>query len=284
MASTKEQNEKKGEQKPQKSQVLILQHTAEAALTQLERNTRGLSLSGFSAGLDIGFSVLLMMVMLTLFNGIFPAPVVELLVANMYPIGFIFVVLGRSELFTEHTTLAILPVLQGLASVKKLLRLWFVVYLSNIIGGLSFAAILSYFIGNLDFLAGWSIEHLVEKYMDYSTKTLILSAALAGWMMGLLAWLVAAARETISQIFIIWLVTAGIGIIGLPHCIVGNIEVATAMFQGKISVAQYFSFLAPVTLGNTLGGAFFVGILKFSHTVNSGKEKDIDPETLNNKD
>ena len=55
----------------------------------------------------------MMSVVLTLFNGVFPDAVVQFLVANMYPLGFMFVVLGRSELFTEHTTLAILPVLQG---------------------------------------------------------------------------------------------------------------------------------------------------------------------------
>ena len=107
------------EQKPQKSQLLILQQTEEAALTQMERNTKGLILSGISAGLDIGFSVLLMTVVLTAFTGIFPQPVVKFIVGNMYPIGFIFVVLGRSELFTEHTTLAILPVLQGLSTIKN---------------------------------------------------------------------------------------------------------------------------------------------------------------------
>ena len=135
MAFSKKHNKTVVEQKPQKSQQLILQHTEEAALTQLERSSKGLILSGISAGLDIGFSVLLMTVMLTTFNGIFPDAVVRFLTANMYPIGFIFVVLGRSELFTEHTTLAILPVLQGFASIKKLLRLWVIVYISNIFGG-----------------------------------------------------------------------------------------------------------------------------------------------------
>lgn len=266
------------EQKPQKSQQLILQHTEEAALTQLERSSKGLILSGISAGLDIGFSVLLMSIMLTTFNGIFPEPVIRFLTANMYPIGFIFVVLGRSELFTEHTTLAILPVLQGFASVKKLLRLWAIVYISNIFGGLIFALILSYFAGTLHFLHKEAFEQIANSFITNSWFTTALTAALAGWLMGLLAWLVAAARETISQIFIIWTVTAAIGFAGLPHCIVGNIEIASALFSGQVSFSQYLIFLGPVTLGNAIGGVLFVGILKFSHTINSGKEKEIDLE------
>ncbi len=61
----------------------------------------------------------------------------------------------------------------------------------------------------------------------------LLSAILEGWLMGLLAWLVAAARETISQLFIIWLITASIGIAHLHHCIVGNVEVLAGLFSGN---------------------------------------------------
>jgi formate/nitrite transporter FocA (FNT family) len=278
MSLSKKNKKVVAEQKPQKSQRIILQHTEEAALTQLERNSRGLILSGISAGLDIGFSVLLMTITLTVFSGVFPEPVVRFIVANMYPIGFIFVILGRSELFTEHTTLAVLPVLQGLASIKKLLRLWSIVYISNIAGGLLFALILSYFASTLHFLHKEAFEHIANNFVGNTWRTTLLSAALAGWLMGLLAWLVAAARETISQIFIIWTVTAAIGFANLPHCIVGNIEVASALFSGQISFTQYIEFLGPVTLGNAIGGVFFVGVLKFSHTVNSGEEKEIDLE------
>jgi formate/nitrite transporter FocA (FNT family) len=273
---SKKNNNNPIEQKPQKSQQLILQHTEEAALTQLERNSTGLILSGISAGLDIGFSVLLMGVMLTAFTGVFPEPVVNFIVANMYPLGFIFVVLGRSELFTEHTTLAVLPVLQGLASIKKLLRLWVIVYFSNIFGGLIFALILSYFAGTLHFLHADAFEKIADNFIHNNWLTLLLSASLAGWLMGLLAWLVAAARETISQIFLIFIITAAIGVANLPHCIVGNIEVASALFSGKVSFVQYLEFLGPVTLGNAIGGVLFVGVLKFSHTAHSGEEKEID--------
>jgi formate-nitrite transporter family protein len=278
---TSKKNKSPVEQKPQKSQQLILQHTEEAALTQLERSSKGLILSGISAGLDIGFSVLLMAIMLTMFSDLFPGPVVRLFTANMYPIGFIFVVLGRSELFTEHTTLAILPVLQGFASIKKLLRLWLIVYVSNICGGLIFALILFYGAGTFHFLHKEAFEQIANNLISTSWTTTLLTAALAGWLMGLLAWLVAAARETISQIFIIWIITAAIGFAGLPHCIVGNIEIASALFGGQVSFHHYIGFMWPVTLGNAIGGVLFVGILKFSHTMNSGKEKEIDLEDAN---
>jgi formate/nitrite transporter FocA (FNT family) len=280
MAKKKDATEE-DEKKPQKSQQLILKHTEEAALTQLKRSPLGLMLSGFSGGLDIGFSVLMMSVVLTMFNGVFPDPVVHFFVANMYPLGFMFVILGRSELFTEHTTLAVLPVLQGLAPIRKLLILWAIVYFSNIVGGLVFTFILSYFANSLHFIQGWAFAKISMDITSHSWKELILSAALAGWLMGLLAWLVAAARETVSQILLIWIITACIGLAGLAHSIVGNIEAAVGWVNGFISFKHYLNFLLPVTLGNIIGGVFFVAILKYSHTTLSGKEEVInleDPE------
>lgn len=273
MATKKNSNE--GEKKPQKSQQIILKQTEEAALTELKRSPLGLMLSGLSGGLDIGFSVLMMAVVLTLFKGVFPEPVVHFLVANMYPLGFMFVILGRSELFTEHTTLAVLPVLQGLAPIKKLLRLWAIVYFSNIIGGLIFTLILSYFASSLHFIQGWALAKISIDITSHSWKDLVLSAALAGWLMGLLAWLVAAARETISQIIIIWIITTCIGLAGLAHSIVGNIEASVGWVNGYFSFGHYISFLVPVTLGNIIGGVFFVAILKYSHTSLSGKEEEV---------
>jgi formate/nitrite transporter FocA (FNT family) len=277
MARKKDTTEE-DEKKPQKSQQLILKHTEEAALTQLKRSPLGLMLSGLSAGLDIGFSVLMMAVVLTMFKGVFPDPVVHFLVSNMYPLGFMFVILGRSELFTEHTTLAVLPVLQGLAPIQKLLRLWAIVYLSNIAGGLVFTLILSYFANSLHFIQGWALAEISTNITAHSWTHLVLSAALAGWLMGLLAWLVAAARETISQILLIWIVTACIGLAGLAHSIVGNIEASIGWVRGDISFSRYINFLLPVTLGNIIGGVFFVAVLKFSHTTLSGKEEVINLE------
>ena len=59
----------------------------------------------------------------------------------MIAVGFVFVVLGRSELFTEQTTLAVLPVLNGKESIAGLARVWAVVYVANLIGAAAFAGL-----------------------------------------------------------------------------------------------------------------------------------------------
>ena len=128
-----------GELAPKKASREILRHEIEEGVDALERPLVGLFVSGLSAGLDVGFSLFLMGVMESQMTGALPEPVVGLLVSNMYAVGFLFVVLGRSELFTEQTTLAVLPTLSGRASPRALFRLWAVVYLANLLGAAAFA-------------------------------------------------------------------------------------------------------------------------------------------------
>ena len=151
------------------------------------------ALSSFSAGLDIGFSLFLMGIMITLVGQEVSRPVRELLVASTYSIGFIVVVLGRSELSTEHTTLAVLPVIDGKASFGGLIRLWVIVYVANILGCAAFAGV-TVLVGLrlkvIDPKAPGEIAIMARNYPELDH--LLLLAAPAGWLMGLLSWSVTA--------------------------------------------------------------------------------------------
>jgi formate/nitrite transporter FocA (FNT family) len=266
MASDLLSGETKEEQAPKKASKEILRSEIIEALEILDRPAGSLFMSGLSAGLDVGFSVLLMAVMWTQVHGRLPEPVVTILMANMYAVGFIFVVLGRSELFTEQTTLAVLPVLHRKASVGKLLRLWSIVLVANLIGGLAFARMITLATGMLGNVEPEAYGHIAHKMVDHSLMTIFLSAVFAGWLMGLLSWLVAAGRDTISQIVLVWLVTVSIGFAGLHHVIVGSIEVLVGVFADQgITLFQMMRFLIGATLGNIVGGTVFVAVIKYGH-------------------
>ncbi len=140
----------------------------------------GLFVSGLSAGLDLGFSLFLMAVMLTEIEGALPKPIVRLLVANMYAVGFIFVVLGRSELFTEQTTLAVLPVLRGQASLRALFRLWGVVYAANMIGVTAFAALATLIGPALGVIEPRAFGSIAHRLTEHPGSAIFSSAVLAG--------------------------------------------------------------------------------------------------------
>jgi formate/nitrite transporter FocA (FNT family) len=250
----------------QTDRVTILREQIEQGVEELRRSTAGLSLSGVSAGLDIGFGPLLMTAVYTLTHEPWGEPLTTILVANMYAVGFIFVVLGRSELFTEHTTLAVLPVLDGQSSVGNLARLWGLVYAGNIVGGVAFTLGAVTFAPDYDIATTDAFVHLGDTLLGYGPAEFLFAAVLAGWMMGLLSWLLSAAQETLSRVFFVWIVTAGIGLLHLPHSIAGNVEVLMAVLSGpKYGWFDYGYFLGLSTVGNAIGGVVFVALLKYGH-------------------
>jgi formate/nitrite transporter FocA (FNT family) len=255
---------------PRKPLRRILEHEIAEGLGEIERSTGGLLLAGLAAGLEIGFSVFLIAVVFTLTQDELSPALRELLMANAYTIGYIFVILGRSELFTEHTTLAILPVLHGSATVSGLVRLWGLIYVSNLVGGTIFAGLLTLIGPALHAIDPDVFSELATQVVAHPWWVILLSAMLTGWLMGLLSWLVAAGRDTTSQIIIVWLVTAAIGLSHLHHSIVGSIEVIAALFAlTQHTWGEFAHFLLWATLGNAFGGFFFVAVLKYSHVTRS---------------
>lgn len=250
----------------------VLDSLIEDALHEINRETSGLLLSGFSAGLDIGFGPLLMAVVLTLSPGTFGDLTTELLLASVYSVGFLFVILGRSELFTEHTTLAVIPVLDRQASLGQLGRLWGLVYVGNIVGGFVFTLLAVVLMPGLGVVSPAAFETIALKLVTHDLTWLFVAGIFAGWLMGLLAWLITAAQATIGRVFLIWIVTATIGILHLPHSIAGNVEVLFGLFMSpSISLFDYLSFLTLATIGNAFGGAIFVAVLKYGHVVRGAR-------------
>lgn len=263
--------EESGEGEAQKGYQEILAAEIETGLTELERPSRGLFLSGLSAGLDVSFSLLMMAIMITLTTGRLPEPVSEILVANMYAVGFLFVVMGRSELFTEHTTLAVLPVLDGRASLRQLGRLWGLIYVSNLTGAAIFAAITAVVAPALGIVQPFALGKIAHGLTDHPAWVVLAGAVLAGWLMGLVSWLVTASRDTIGQIFLVWLVTASIGFAHLTHCVVGTTEVLAGVFARQgVTVMDFFRFLSLTTLGNVIGSVVFVALIKYGHAKRAG--------------
>jgi formate/nitrite transporter FocA (FNT family) len=256
------------EVEPKKGTRQILSHEISEGSTALERSSGGLFISGLSAGLDIGFSLFLMAVARSLTAGTYPAATVSFLVAGAYAVGFIFVVLGRSELFTEQTTLAVLPVLSGDAKFAALIRLWAIVFVANLIGAAGFAALAVAIGPALGVIDRQVFGEMARHVIDHPAAAIFGSAVLAGWLMGLLSWLVAASRDTISQIVVVAIITSVIGLCRLHHVVVGSVEVLAGLFAGPfVTPAEFGRFLVLATLGNALGGSFFVAFIKYSHAV-----------------
>ena len=252
----------------QKSKQEILAQEIRAGLEELRRPASGLFLSGLSAGLDIGFGPLFMAVILTVVDGAWGEPLTRIAVANAYAVGFIFVIGGRSELFTEHTTRASLPALDGRVSLGEVGRLWALVYGGNVLGGVVFATTMVFLAPAYGIVDTAAFAEIGRTLVEHEAWLLFAGGVLAGWLMGMLSWLLTAVRESIARLFLVWLVATGIGIAHLPHSIAGNVEVLAATIAApSIGVLDYVGFLALATVGNAVGGIVFVSLLKYGHVV-----------------
>ena len=92
---------------------------------------------------------------------------------------------------------------------------------------------------------------LAHRMTDHASPDIFMSAVLAGWLMGLLSWLVAAGRDTISQIVLVGLIATVIGFVGLHHVVLGSVEVLAGVFaQQGVGAVDHARFLLWATLGN----------------------------------
>lgn len=227
-------------------------------------NNKAMFLSAIIAGLEIGFSYLLVCSVYYLLGGSLDEQVVLKLFSVVYPVGFILVILGKSALYTEQTSVLALPVLNGQRSIWELLRIWALVIIGNILGGMFFV----YFIGNLapkmHLFTNETMVNVGTHVLNYQWWVLLLSAITAGWLMGLLTWLLNSTNNSFTRVLIIFMITGVIGFGGFHHSIVGNIEVFGAFLHtDAISISDYLWFLFLTLSGNGIGGAVVVGLFKY---------------------
>jgi len=246
-----------------KSSASILVEQFIDAKETFGRSLGSLFTSAFTAGLEIGISFFVILSAFALLKDVLPNNYAMVLSSLLYPIGFIIVVIGQSLLFTEQTSLLSLPVLNKIEPLHKLLRLWGIVIAGNVVGGCLFAALMIGLGLNMNLFTVSAIDAYAEHVLGFKWWVIFGSAVLAGWMMGIAAWLVTSARDTISRIVLVTLITGSIGFLGLHHSIVGNVEVFAALMYGSyVTLTNYMLFLFVVLAGNTVGGVVFVAVLK----------------------
>jgi formate/nitrite transporter FocA (FNT family) len=247
-----------------KSHGEILREQLSHAQDTYNKSPQSILLSSLTAGLEIGFSYLMICTLFYFLTGKLAEDTVFKMIAFVYPLGFILVVLGQSILFTEQTALLTLPVLNKKRSVPSLLKIWGLVISGNLIGGYLIALVLLWLGPSLHLFDLTVVEKIAKHVLDFNVGVIFASAILAGWLMGLLSWLLASSRDTISRIVIIFLITAVMAFTGLHHSIIGSVEIFAGMLSSPdISLGDYLTFQGTALLGNAFGGAIFVALLKY---------------------
>lgn len=226
--------------------------------SDLARHSGAVALSGLAAGLSMGFSFLGM----ALIRAALPDTGWRILLSGFgYSLGFLIVVLGGQQLFTETTLTAVLPVLatRDWGRVPTLLRYWAVVLATNIVGTALFALLVCH--QPLFSPALWdSLNGVAEEAVRDSFWPMLVKAVLAGWLIALMIWLLPGAGS--ARMLVILVLTYFVAIGHFSHAIAGSVEVAFAVFVGQVPPIAYLThFLVPTVIGNTLGGVTLVALL-----------------------
>lgn len=226
---------------------------------QLGRPTSSLVWSALAAGLSMGFS----MVGLAVMRAGMPddADWTKLVASFGYAFGFLIVILGRQQLFTENTLTVMLPLLhhRSGSALRAMLRLWGIVFAMNIVGTLIFALVAH---GTAIFEPPLKAEFLElgRHVAGFGWWVTFGKAIVAGWLIALLVWLQPLSGS--ARPFVIILITYLIALLDLAHIIAGSVEVSYAAFAGAIGWGDYaWGFMAPTLLGNITGGVVLVALV-----------------------
>ncbi len=235
---------------------------------ELHRPAAALAWSAFAAGLSMGFSFIaegLLMAHLP------DRPWRPLVSRTGYAVGFLIVVLGRQQLFTENTLTVVLPLLirKDLATLLRMLRLWAVVLAANLVGTFLFALC----VGKIHIFDAHTQQCLAEigsEHIGSGFGIVLVRAIFAGWLIALMVWLLPAAES--ARVSIVIIITYLIGIGGFNHVIAGSTTMFFLVVTGSMSWWAYTAqFFIPTLLGNVIGGLSLVAALGHAQVV-GGKE------------
>jgi formate/nitrite transporter FocA (FNT family) len=235
---------------------------------EFKRPSAALAWSGLAAGLSMGFSL----VAEALLAAHLPESGWSALISKSgYSVGFLIVVLGRQQLFTESTLTAILPLLsrRNLKTALSVARLWSVVLVANLIGTCIFAFCIAR-TGIFNAHTRQFLAMVSQPLPDSTFWVVLLRAIFAGWLIALMVWMLPAAES--AKVSIIIIVTYLIGLGGFNHVIAGSNKMFYEIAVGQLSWGYYFArFLAPTLLGNIIGGVSLVAFLGHAQVV-AGKQ------------
>lgn len=242
----------------------IVDDAAAIGEKRLERSAVGDIITSIIGGLSIGFGVVAMVWVAASLGGAEAPSAAHLAGSLAYPIGFVILLVGKSELFTENFLLPVTGVLERRGSATQLVSLWGRSLFGNLIGAAIFAIMISR-AGVLPDAPAAGVIALGDHAAHLSLDSAFIKALFAGWLMTILTWLLLAAEGMGPRLVFIWLIGTMIVLGEFTHVVIGSTEVFMAAFlDAPVEVKDWFlGPFAIVLLGNVIGGVVFVTMLHY---------------------
>ncbi|MCQ4334787.1 formate/nitrite transporter family protein [Natronomonas sp. F2-12] len=237
----------------------VFQRIIVAADEEIDTGARELFFSALAAG----FAITLTFLIYSSMSAKSENPVIASL---LYPIGFVYIILGGYQLYTENTLPPVALVLERLASIPTLLRTWGIVAVGNFVGGGLGALVLAYTGVFSPETAAAAIE-ISQHGLHTDFWDLFFKAGFAGLIVASVVWLDFAARDTISRFFLVYIAFLMIPLGDLFHVVVSFTELMYLFYLGEAALlGGLVEFVLPVFLGNTIGGVVLVTVVNYFQT------------------
>jgi formate/nitrite transporter FocA (FNT family) len=235
---------------------------------ELKRSSSTLAWDGLAAGLAMGFSLVA--------EGVLRSHLPEAgwrpLVAKLgYSFGFLIIVLGRHQLFTENTLTAVLPFLQrpDAHTLKQVLRLWAVVLAANLAGALLFAFVLA--------RTELFEPHVRATFLEIGREAMaswwgltFLKGVFAGWLIAMMVWMLPASES--ARFFVVIVMTYFVALGKFAHIIAGSADTFYVVWAGAAGWGDYFGWMLPTLAGNIVGGTTLVAALGHAQVAGEAKK------------
>ncbi len=246
----------------------IFEKVSDNGRDELARSVQALGFSGVAGGITMGLTGISVAAVRAVLGD---SPSAQFISYLFYPIGFLAVIIGRAQLFTENTLYPVVLVLKERRHGLATLRLWAVVFVANVVGAFCFS-LLAVHTSSLQPKIADQLVQLGVEALSRPGANIFWSGVIGGWIIALVAWMVSASHFTIGQIAVVWLLTFVVGVGRFAHCIAGSGEVLAAVVHGAMPAISYLHWLGLATAGNITGGVIIVSFLNWGQ-VHAGESR-----------
>jgi formate/nitrite transporter FocA (FNT family) len=181
-----------------------------------------------------------------------------------YSVGFLIVILGRMQLFTEQTIVTVLPVMAepGWRKLRGTARLWIIVFFANMLG----ACVAAFINVDLHLISPELLGSMLAVsggLLHKAPLDVLAQAVPAGFIIASVAWLRAAITN--GEFWIILTLTYVIALGDFTHVVAGSAETFLLLFAGQVGMAHAVGgLILPALLGNIIGGTGLFALLAYA--------------------
>ncbi len=243
------------------SALMVFETVRREGAEEMTRPSASLFWSGIAAGFALSFSLAVPGMFMAVTE---PGSLRDLIVPFGYVTGFLIVVFGRLQLFTENTIAAILPIVANFSrsNLYRMARLYVIVLSANLIGAALSACVMTFLpVLKPDHFAG--VMEIARKAMEPGFAETLALGVPAGFLVAAMVWMLPNSKG--GEFFIVVVIIYMLGLGEFAHVIVGSVEVGVLTLAGEMNIIDgVFGFILPALVGNMIGGTVLFALLAYA--------------------